>query len=221
MKTQIELLDLTPGVQVLDLGSGTGELANTLRQQDVPISLHVVELDIVKEALRGSSTGPDLKSEVQVSKIAADLDVRGGALPLKSASADRLLASLLLSYLGSPHDFLVEILRVLRPGGVAVVSSLRRDADISKIYTTGIAELQADRVADLFGADVAARFETLQREFLNSASRLLDLEEGGRFRFFDEDELVALLEGAGFTGIASRLSFGEPPQAIVVSGRRP
>lgn len=222
MDTQVTFLDLgAGGHRVLDLGAGTGEFSRAVDRLALNASLTIVEVDIVQEALRGSLSSRNHKSLVSVSRVAGDLDLRGNFLPFATGSADRILASLLLSYLESPEDVLAEARRVLRPGGVLVVSSLRRDADISKIYATGVAELQADRVHQIFGPEVAARFEVLQREFLNSASRLLDLEEMGRFRFFDEEELVALLETGGFNRVVTRSAFGDPPQAFVAAGRLP
>jgi ubiquinone/menaquinone biosynthesis C-methylase UbiE len=221
MDAQIDLLDLRPGSRLLDLGSGTGELARSICRRGRELPLRIIEVDIVREALRQSKASVNGASRMNPSKVAADLDLQGFFLPFATESADRALASLLLSYLVSPESVVSEAMRILRPGGVLVVSSLRRDADISKIYATGIAELQEDRVLEIFGAEVAGRFESLQREFLNNASRLLDLEETGRFRFFDEAELVALLEGAGFSRVTTRAAFGDPPQAFVAAGHRP
>jgi hypothetical protein len=84
-----------------------------------------------------------------------------------------------------------------------------------------MAELQPDRIAALFGASVAAHFETLQREFLNSAAKLVDLEESGRFRFFEADELRDLVREAGFVDVVVEPAFGEPAQAFVANARRP
>jgi hypothetical protein len=53
--------------------------------------------------------------------------------------------------------------------------------------------------------------------FLNDAAKLLEYEEFGFFQFWDEDELVALLEGSGFSVASCSQSFGDPPQAIVVA----
>lgn len=153
--------------------------------------------------------------------MAANLDLANGDhIPLGDEIADAALLSLLISYLGDPEALVREVARILRPGGRLVLSSLSRDADISKIYVDGIAELPPDRVQALFGKTGAREFGELQRWFLSDAAKLLDLEEEGRFRFWDADELVELVEAAGFDQVKSEPSFGEPPQAVVVSAIR-
>ena len=58
------------------------------------------------------------------------------------------------------------------------------------------------------------------REYLNQASRLLDLEESGVFRFWDADELSQLVREAGFRVLRQNTSFGSPPQAVVLTAAR-
>ena len=62
---------------------------------------------------------------------------------------------------------------------------------------------------------------TSARTFLNKAAGILNLEEEGAFEFVDRDRLVAMLEGAGFRDVRAVDRFGDPPQAYVLSGRRP
>jgi SAM-dependent methyltransferase len=184
------------------------------------------QVDLVREGLVRSrerlTRVPAGIVRVNISGLAADLNVRGGRLhvPLRSASYDRVHAGLLLSYLDKPADFLAEARRILRPGGRMVLSSLRRDADISKIYRDGIAEMSTEKVARLFGSDLAHGLEDRLRRFLNDGARILDLEERGYFRFWDEDELAAIVRSAGFSGIEAQRAFGRPPQAVVVSAER-
>ena len=101
-----------------------------------------------------------------------------------------------------------------------MVSSLVRDADISKIHMDGLEELRNGRAYEALGPDAAREIDVLARDFLNDASRILDLEEQGRFTFWDEGELAELIRAAGFGDIRPESSFGDPPQAIIISGQR-
>jgi hypothetical protein len=101
-----------------------------------------------------------------------------------------------------------------------VLSSLRRDADISRIYVDSIAELPPDRVREHFGVEASRDFDLLQRRFLNDAARLMQFEETGLFRFWDAGELSEMVKKAGFQNVRSERAFGTPPQAVVVSAER-
>jgi SAM-dependent methyltransferase len=154
--------------------------------------------------------------------LTANLDVDGSfGIPLRSESVDSILASLLISYLVNPLIFLAESFRILRPGGRLVVSVLRRDADISKIYVEGLVELKPSPIYRDLSDEARGDFEIYVRKFLNDASHILDLDEDQTFRFWDADELSGILESAGFVNVKSWLEFGDPPQAIAISATRP
>jgi SAM-dependent methyltransferase len=136
---------------------------------------------------------------------------------MKTGSVDAVLASLLISYLADPLAVLLEIHRSVRPGGRVVLSVLRRDADMSKLFVEGLSELRSKAgggVVDHGSLDEAAR------DYQNQAARLLDLEEHGVFRFWDEGEFAELALNAGFVDVRVIKGFGNPPQAIVLSATR-
>ena len=222
---QIEALRIRANSHVLDLGAGLGEFAHSVeRSLTAPSPSRITEVDLVSEVLRRSRarTTDRLQRPFAVHRIAADLDLRSGYVPLQSRSADSALASLVISYLADPEALLRDVCRVLVPNGRLVLSSMRKDADISGIYAEGVAELQAspsDKIETTIGDGNS--LDLLQREFLNSASKLIDLEESGRFRFFDGHELNDLLRSAGFVDVEISRAFGDPPQALVASCRRP
>ena len=139
-------------------------------------------------------------------------------MPFGEGSVDKLLASLLLSYLPHPETVLAEVRRVLRPGGQVVISSMRPDADIS-----GALDALLTRVASadeqVLGGVERTRVLQAVRSYLNDAAKLLDLECDGVFRFYDEAALKGLLKAAGFTAIETFQSFGG--QAVVAVARRP
>jgi ubiquinone/menaquinone biosynthesis C-methylase UbiE len=128
-------------------------------------------------------------------------------------SFDRILASLFLSYLFNPDYALAEFYRMLAPGGRLLVSTMRPDSDVSTIFTDYVEEVRsrAESGGDLDSAQA----------MLNEAAALFELEEDGLFRFYTGDELAAMLEHTGFTGITVHRSLGTPPQAIIVTGEKP
>jgi ubiquinone/menaquinone biosynthesis C-methylase UbiE len=223
LEAQIRLLDLAPGARIADLGSGTGDFPLQLaRRPGLAPGLRVDALDYVPEALRRGRErlcARGAAEAVRVERIVADLDAPG--IALADGRYDAALASLVVGYLRDPERFLRELARILRPGGRLVVSSLRRDADISLLFLDGMAELSAPEARAELGEAARRRFDALARDFLNDAARLLDLEEQGRLRFFDADELRALVARAGFVDLVVEPTFGEPEQAFVVAARRP
>jgi len=223
MALQIERLALARGEHVVDLGSGTGDFAMQLARANVPSGVRVTQVDLVPGALargRRRIEGALGAPPFALAQVAANLELHGWSIPLASASADAVLASLFLSYVEDPKRVLGAMCDLLRPGGRLVISSMRRDADISRIYVESFAELPPDRRRAHFGAH-ADDLDRIQRVFLNDAARLLQLEELGRFRFFDGDELAALCREVGLEVDEVDASFGSPPQAVVVLARRP
>jgi len=225
MRLQVERLELSAGARVADLGAGTGPfVSHCAREGGIPPSLEICALDFVGEALaRARSRAEPLAAAGSALRpVRCDLDMDGAqcSIPLRSGAYDAVLASLLVCYLRDPGALLRESRRLLRPGGRIVVSSLRRDADTSKLYVEGVEELKAGRGIALLGEQTQEQLTDALRRFLNDAARLLDFEEDGTFRFFDPGELVQLVGAAGFRDVRADESFGDPPQAVVVSARR-
>jgi ubiquinone/menaquinone biosynthesis C-methylase UbiE len=224
MEVQVKLLDLVAGARVADLGAGTGPFAMHLRQQvDSNPGVRIDMVDLVAPALARAQSllaRAESKGSVVVSAIAADL---GGirAIPFANARYDRLVASLLLSYVRDPQGLLREMYRILRPGGVLVASTLRLDADVSGLFMAGLDELRSG-VASIEGADTReVSVVDGARHFLNDAARILTLEEEGQFRFWEPAAFERLVQDAGFVLTGTEFSFGDPPQALVVAARRP
>jgi ubiquinone/menaquinone biosynthesis C-methylase UbiE len=225
LRDQAERLGIRAGDRIADLGAGTGAFLRWLTEaQGLDKDVEVHGIDFVVEALaRGRSAASARREGVPLlaSHIAADLNIhRGRAIPVRTETYSGVLASLLISYVAEPSSLLREIRRILRPEGRLVVSSMRRDSDISKLYVDSVQEMHAGRADEAFGHEIGARFDELSRPFVNDAARLLELEEAGRFRFWDLDELCELVEGAGFKDVDCSLSLGDPPQAVIVSARK-
>jgi ubiquinone/menaquinone biosynthesis C-methylase UbiE/CheY-like chemotaxis protein len=138
-------------------------------------------------------------------------------LPFRTGSYDKVLLSLVLSYIFNPLETLVEIRRIIRPGGRLVLSSMRPDTDASGLFTRLLDKIEALPADALPPQWPKARILDSMRSFLNDAQALVELEEAGTFDFFDPKKLEALLEEAGWESAGFRPSFGDPPQGYVVT----
>lgn len=226
MDVQIDSLSLESGDTVLDLGSGIGAFPMQLREREGLRQLCVIEMDVVREALtRSRERLSTIGSESPLSRLdfaQVDLDrlERAEALPCRRDSVDAVLLSLVLNYVSAPKALLREIHRVLRAGGRLVLSSLKRDADISTICVDTIADLRSGRGRAGLGADGERQMAGSLQRFINDAARLLDFEERGLFHFWTASELGRMLSEAGFSEITIEPAFGEPPQAFVARAIR-
>jgi len=226
MDLQVELLLLRNDDHILDLGSGVGTLPIQLgRRARSPNSLSITCVDYVRGALqRARSRLSDALASngIRISYVESNLDLLSSShwIPFKDGRFDAVICSLLLSYLESPKTVLREVHRLLRPDGRLVISSLCRDADISKLYVESLAEfaMEIDELK-LPGLD-PREFTKVARNFLNDAAKILDLEEAGAFHFWDENELVDLVTAAGFSDVKRKSSLGSPPQATVVFAKK-
>ena len=226
MELQVELLSLGDDDHVLDLGSGVGTLAIQLALQSSRLeSLSITSVDYVREALRRARSR---LAKIQVPQafeafyVDADLDLLHDeqCIPIKRNSVDAVIGSLLLSYLENPVLVLTEIYRLLKPGGRLVISSLCRDADISKLYVESVAELSLKTDDTGLPGFNRSKLANAARNFLNDAAKILDLEEAGAFHFWEQSDLVNLVIDAGFSDVTTRSSLGVPPQALVVSATK-
>lgn len=215
-RQQVELADISGDARVLDLGCGTGAVLDQLVPAASGRHLEVIAVDFIADVLKKVSdrfgSGP-----LHLSCVEANLDSSAPSLvPLRSETLDAAISSLLLSYVPNPAAVVEEVRRCLRPGGVAVFSTLRRDADFSKIWVEDERVLRSAAKGDVAGKDLEASLHS----FLNDAAKLMDLEEAGVFRFWEEAEFEALVRGAGFSSVAIHRGLGDPPQAIVAVARR-
>jgi SAM-dependent methyltransferase len=129
---------LPPGGALLDLGCGTGDLADTAR----------------RAGIESSWTGLDLRDSAVAEAAARHpwarfVEASADALPFESASFDVVVASTLFSSLPSDaleRDVGAEVARVLRPGGWLVWYDLRYDNPRNR----AVHGLDRDRLASLF-----------------------------------------------------------------------
>jgi len=140
-------------------------------------------------------------------------------LPFAEDAFDRVLSSLLISYLLNPDECVKEFHRILKPGGRLVLSTMKPDADMSRIFTQYVSKVQNDQLDDV---EIKDKDDNLwgARSMLNEAATLFELEEDGYFKFFSKEELTFLLEQAGFENIQIIPSLGDPPQAFIAVGMK-
>ncbi|HPW17229.1 MAG TPA: PilZ domain-containing protein [Candidatus Aminicenantes bacterium] len=140
-------------------------------------------------------------------------------LPVKAGWYNKILMSLVLSYIFDPVETLREVRRVVMPGGRLVLSSMRPDTDASGPFTRLLGKIEAMPEEALPPERPKALLVESLRAFLNDAQELVDLEEAGTFDFFDLEKLEGLLEAAGWDIDRVIPSYGTPPQGYVVVAR--
>jgi len=116
----IELLDLAPGQQVLNVGLGTGK-EHCLIQEVISTKGNAFGIDI----------SPRMLSTAYERTKAPLCYADGGSLPFCQASFDRLMCSYVLDlipYADIP-TWISEFRKVLKPGGRMVISSLTEGVD--------------------------------------------------------------------------------------------
>jgi ubiquinone/menaquinone biosynthesis C-methylase UbiE/CheY-like chemotaxis protein len=137
-------------------------------------------------------------------------------LPIKAGHYNKILMSLVLSYIFNPVETLLEIRRMIAPGGRLVLSSMRPDADASGLFTRLVDKIEATPAEDLPPERPKQILLESIRSFLNDAQALVEMEEAGTFDFFDPEKLGGLMEEAGWETLQTIPSFGDPPQGYIV-----
>jgi ubiquinone/menaquinone biosynthesis C-methylase UbiE len=141
-------------------------------------------------------------------------------LPFPDGAFDRIVSSLLTCYLYRPEATIDEFHRMLRPGGILVLSSMKPDTDVSRIYMRLIERLQSSEEVEIPEGFSREDLLNSARSFLNKAAGILNLEEDGAFEFVPREPLVEMLQAAGFRDVRALDSFGDPPQAYILAGTR-
>ena len=149
----VKSLDLAPKTRVLDIGCGPGwfwaAVANDL-PNDLELTLADLSPGMVAEAM-GRVSG--LRSW---SVRGAEADV--AALPFADESFDAVFAMHMLYHAPDPAAGIAEIARVLRPGGIAAVTT-NGPNNLKELYalTTAFGGKPKEPVADVFGFEAAER----------------------------------------------------------------
>ncbi len=137
-------------------------------------------------------------------------------LPIKSGCYNKVLMSLVLSYIFNPVETLREVRRIIDPGGLLVLSSMRPDTDASGPFTRLLEKIEAMPEETLPSKMPKSLLLDSLRSFLNDAQALTELEEAGTFDFFDSEKLETLLDEAGWVCLRRIATYGDPPQGYIV-----
>jgi len=140
-------------------------------------------------------------------------------LPVKPACYNKVLMSLVLSYIFNPVETLREVRRIIVPGGRLVLSSMRPDTDASGLFTRLVDKIETTPAEALPAEWPKQLLLDSIRSFLNDAQALVELEEAGTFDFFDPKKLESLLDDSGWEMIRYIPSFGDPPQGYVIEAK--
>ncbi|WP_235003318.1 class I SAM-dependent methyltransferase [Blastococcus haudaquaticus] len=116
-----DLLDLGPGMTVLDLGCGEGRHAFEAYRRGakvVAVDWGVPEVETTKRWLGAIAEAGEAPEGAAYEVVRGDLL----HLPFPDASVDRVMASEVLEHIPDDVTAMAEIFRVLKPGGRAVVT---------------------------------------------------------------------------------------------------
>jgi demethylmenaquinone methyltransferase / 2-methoxy-6-polyprenyl-1,4-benzoquinol methylase len=178
--------DIRPGMTVLDVGAGTGDLSFATAARGG----QVIAIDLspgMLAVLSGRST--DLQ-RASIRPLVGSAE----SLPLPDASVDRIVTGFTVRNVGDLGRAFVEFRRVLRPGGRAVVLELSHppSAMFARLYSFYFDRL-APAIAALLGGD-------------REAYRYLPRSLGP---FPEPERLAAMLRDAGFSHVTlERLTLG-------------
>ena len=172
---------------------------------DEAIDKHMTARKIFTNDAQNEETSIDLLY------VCADLEEFGDSkknsgkiLQFSDDCFNKIVCSLLLSYLKKPEKLLRHLHRVLQPGGRIVVSSMKPYCDLSAIYR------------DFIEQRVSRGEIESARELLRAAGAIKVKEEQGYYEFFSAEQLTAMLESSGFRRVQCFASLGN--QATVVAG---
>ena len=156
----IEALALPPGLQVLDLACGTGDLCRELAS----VGYRPVGIDL--------SAGMLGHARVVAPLVLAD----ALSLPVPDARVDGITCGFALRNFTDLHAFAAECVRVLRPGGrVAFLDAAEPTNAIMRFGHTAWFRHAVPRIGGLLGDAAAYRYLPASTAYLPAPAALVDL----------------------------------------------
>lgn len=199
MESVLERLGAARG-RLVDLGCGGGELLEHAARLGFDVTGIDIAPGMMAEAEARRRELPEALRD-QVTLLVRDVLENG----LPDASADAVTAIGVIEYLESDAEFFRETARLLRPGGVLVVSCRNRLFNLASLNRYTREEIERDHATRLLDELLSLGFETTPRECLK------DLVGRLRALLPDLEEALALdLGEAQGPGVTPSATFGQP-----------
>ena len=134
---------IPPSAQVLEVAPGPGFLSIELAKRGLPVRAVDISRTFV-EIARGNAAAEGVDVRFQLGNAAA--------LPLEDASVDFVVCRAAFKNFSEPQKALMEMRRVLRPGGQALLIDMRRDASMAEVkeYVDGLGVSRLNRWMMMF-----------------------------------------------------------------------
>lgn len=187
VRRHVDLLQPSPQEEVLDAGTGTGNLALAMRDGGA----RVTGIDYVEAAL-------DI-----CRRKAPEVEFRFGDLTGRLDFADDRFDKIVccnVIYTLAPADqenAVRELYRVLKPGGAAAITVFGAGFKALRVYRETLV-MQYRRGGLLDAVRLGLRYSVNTARFLYYVSKIRQQQRGGNYTFFSREQFQRLLEGGGF-----------------------
>lgn len=194
IKTIIDNLDIKEGDLILDLGSGTGNIAVQVEK----LGAKVVGIDSSEEGVRVHKNKLP-NSEVMVGDITQ-------RLPFENNYFDKIYSNnVIYTIPKEKRNFLFsELYRVLKPGGIVVVSNVMEGFKPITIYLNHLKrQIKLDGLFYTFLKVIKLIVPTLKMFYYNF--KIKRENRLGEYSFLQDGEQLKLLTEAGFDNISKEM----------------